>query len=146
MAILQSTQPNLTFTGPLIQVDIGLPSQLRNILEKEKKKIPKPIRTNALIDTGASKSCISSRIANEFKFNPVDIVTMQTAGNPHQTNAYYIFVDLINTFGQPILFDPLKVLEAPLIGQNIGFLVGRDILQRMTFIYTGFTNTILLAI
>ena len=70
MPILQSQQHNLTSTGPIIQVKISLPMQLRNKI-KEKDKIHRPIRTNALIDTGASKTCISSRIVQELNLNPV---------------------------------------------------------------------------
>jgi hypothetical protein len=41
-----------------------------------------------------------------------------------------------------MVFDPIEVIEAPLIGQtNIDCIIGRDILNVGILIYIGYANT-----
>lgn len=66
MPSLTTRLPNLQQTGPLIEVFVSPSSALKEVLEKENKNIPQPVKKMMLIDTGASVSAIKKGIAKEL--------------------------------------------------------------------------------
>lgn len=86
---------------------------------------------------------ISTRVPQQLHLVPHGVVNIYTAGQPTRANVYDIYLDMVPTFrGAPVAFDPIRVAEAPLIGQeNIDCLIGRDILSRGLFLYIGYANT-----
>ena len=47
-------------------------------------------QANALVDTGATRSCVSQRIADKLKVAPIDKKHVQTAGGVFPKNVYRI--------------------------------------------------------
>jgi predicted aspartyl protease len=137
-----TTQPTLVSNGPIIPVKIGLPKIISDALQQQGKSIPSPVQVNALIDTGASRSHISPKISAQLDLIPHGITQMLTAGNPTLTNIFTVSLDIGIVFSQQMVFDPIEVIEAPLIGQtNIDCIIGRDILNVGILIYIGYANT-----
>ena len=87
----------------------------------------------ALIDTGASATCISPNIAQTVGLQPMGMRPMMSATHSVPVNVY--LVDLLLPFGNAGLVVPGKqVMEfAPAGGSPFQILLGRDILCQGTF-------------
>jgi hypothetical protein len=81
MPVFPNRVPNLQNVGPIIEVVIFPPQPVFNKLRQE-GKTPPDKKLIALIDTGASRSCIDDPIANELGLIARDVVRVQTpSGN-----------------------------------------------------------------
>jgi Aspartyl protease len=86
----------------------------------------------ALIDTGASATCISSTVAQSVGLQPIGMRPMTSATHSVPVNVY--LVDLLLPFGNAGLILPgIQVAEfVPAGGSAFQMLVGRDIICRGT--------------
>jgi len=83
--------------------------------------------TQALVDTGASKTSISPRLAEHLALRPRGKVTIQGATGSISTNAYH--VDLVLSFGaQSIVVGNLGVCECDPGWGPFQVRIGRDII------------------
>ena len=118
-----SFQPGI---GPLIDLGIA----------KSGTFIPnQPLKYNsfpALIDTGASATCISPSVAQTVGLQPIGKRPMVSATQAVPVNIY--LVDLILTFGAAVfVVSGAQVMEfVPLGGSPFQILVGRDLICRGT--------------
>jgi hypothetical protein len=89
-----------------------------------------------MVDTGATGSVLRQGLAAQLRLNPVGVTLINT---PSSTNVpcYECLVRLV--FPNNVIFET-TVLEAPLQGQNIDCLIGRDVLSQGVFVYIGYTN------
>jgi hypothetical protein len=105
------------------------------------------LQISALIDTGASHSVIQSGLPQKLSIFPVG---MQLISTPSSVNVpclqYYFRLTFHSTAGLivPIHFDAMFT-EAPLKGQNIQCLLGRDFLAHVVLTYIGPTNNFILS-
>lgn len=107
-------------------------------------QIPSPITGWALIDTGASVTCIDEEAALALQLPAVDVVTMASASHSStQQNVYPIQIEVI---GFPIRLQALRAVGAALKAQDLLLLIGRDVLQVCTLFYNGLTGEITLSI
>jgi len=95
-------------------------------------------KTQALIDTGASYTCIRDAIAQELSLKRVGSCKMYMGEGSPRCPAYTA----------ELVMGPFKFLSTvvgiPAKHQKIDCLLGRDLLQRFTFIYFGPTQEFLL--
>ncbi len=89
-----------------------------------------------MIDTGATSSVIQVGLAAQLGLNPVGVTYINT---PSSTNVacHEYLVRLV--FPNNVLVEA-TVLEAPLQGQHIQCLIGRDILAHGVLVYIGYGN------
>jgi hypothetical protein len=89
-----------------------------------------------MIDTGATGSVIQQGLAAQLGLNPVGLVQIHT---PSSTNVvcYEYAVRLV--FPNNVVFEG-TVIEAPLQGQHIQCLIGRDVLAQAVLVYIGYSN------
>ncbi len=94
-----------------------------------------------MIDTGATGTVISEDIVQQLKLNPVGITFINT---PSSTNVqcYEYLIRLL--FPNNVVTESV-VIAAPLQGQHIQCLIGRDILRHGVLVYIGYTNTFTLS-
>ncbi|MEZ4395949.1 MAG: retroviral-like aspartic protease family protein [Candidatus Krumholzibacteriia bacterium] len=87
----------------------------------------------ALIDTGATRTCISPKVAAEVGLVPTGAQPMASAAGPGVANTY--IADLVLPFG-PVVFGlrnyPLGEFKPP-EEQRVQILLGRDILCKGHF-------------
>ncbi len=97
---------------------------------------PPPLVVNALIDTGASNSSIQQGLVSSLGLQPVGQVLVTT---PSSTNVPCLTYAVRLTFPHHGggFVDLVTVTEMPLQGQNIQFLLGRDILKFAVLTYNG---------
>jgi len=120
-------------------VDVGfvIGSPLEDVLRKAGSPLPSPVQGKALIDTGATGTVIASNIPDLLGLSPVGTAQINT---PSSTGVG-CFIYLIRLlFPNNVVFQTTAV-ALPLQGQGIQCLIGRDVLGKAVFIYTGYTNT-----
>ena len=130
--------------GPTVQVIIGIAQIFADQLLQQGQTLPQPISGNALIDTGASMTCIDDLSAQNLGLPVIDVVQMTSASHAAtQQNVYPIQVQIV---GSPIRGEVPRAIGANLAVQGLIALIGRDFLQHCTLFYNDFTGEITLAI
>ena len=108
------------------------------------KKVPAPEMTIALLDTGASNTCIDNELATKLGLPIVDTLKMTSASHQEvEQPAYPISIEFIGT---SIQFGVPKAMGAHLVAQGLGLLIGRDVLSSFTMFYNGLNGQITLSI
>lgn len=143
--------PFLTFPvgadGALVGVFVALSTPRIDVLKAAGIGFPPPVKANALIDTGASISSISPRIAMGLGLAPSSITPIHSATTgkaPQNCNVY----DVCLAFVQPsvkVLGVNIPVIEVDLSTPGVDVLLGRDMLGQCLFIYDGQSGTFVLA-
>lgn len=139
--------PALQAKGAILQVEVNLPQPLIDLLSAQAKPIPAPSVGMALIDTGASMTCVEESILTALGINPIGLVSLGTAAGPVQRPLYAAKLAFPET---KLLAELSRVVAVDLRGQTIGdkpliALVGRDILQVCQFTYNGSGGFFILA-
>jgi len=139
MPVFPNKVQNLQQIGPIIEVILVPPPPVIAQLKSEGKKPPSK-KVIALIDTGASGSCINEPISKELGLIVRDIVPVQTPSGTTQQGVFDVGFLLIlpRIMTQPIL---IQALGSDLKNQPYQALIGRDILSYCTLIYNGWDNS-----
>ena len=130
--------------GPCIQVTIGIAQSIAEQLLLQGQTLPSPISGVALIDTGASSTCIDSDIAQQMQLPVVNVVNVASASHAStQQNVYPVQIEVV---GFPISIETPNAIGASLRAQGLIALIGRDVLQHCTLFYNGITGSFTLSI
>jgi predicted aspartyl protease len=127
---------DLTAIGPVIDLQIAVPIQVEGLLARDQQPLPTPVPASLLVDTGASNTVIQSGIAQRLGLQPVGTVRVNTPSSANVECPQYS-VRLLLPKG---LVATVTAIEAPLQGQNIHGLIGRDLLQHGVLVYLGTEN------
>ena len=134
--------------GPLVLVAIGISAPHAHAMVKAGKTPPPLVQGTFLIDTGASCTCIDPQLVAPLSLTPTGVVGMQTpstAGISHNCHQYDVMLVIPNGTGSPFVVEAIPVIETHLKSQGIDGLIGRDILQSCTLIYSGSLNLVMLS-
>jgi hypothetical protein len=125
--------------GPFFEVFVSIPQALAEFYTKENIPLPAPIRGIALLDTGASKSCVHAPVMRALKVSPIGVATSHTAAGsvPHSLFPAHFTFPVAK-----IEIDFASVVGVDLSGQTIDeqqliALIGRDVLAMGLFVYNG---------
>jgi len=106
--------------------------------------VPEPVTGWALIDTGASNTCIDDKAAQSMKLPVIDVGLMTSASHAQtKTNIYPIQIE-ITSF--KLRFQSPRTMGAELGPQGLILLLGRDLLAHCLLVYNGLTGQITLAL
>ena len=109
-----------------VQIVFGLAETLAEQLLQQGQSLPQPVSGIALIDTGASSTCIDESLAQQMNLPVIDVVQMMSASHDATpTNVYPIQLQVIGT---PIRVEVPRALGATLASQGYVALIGRDFL------------------
>ena len=128
--------------GPLINLGIAQPGAVKTAAAEGKP--PAFEGCQALVDTGASVTCISREIAQKLELPPAGKMLMASASETREMNSY--LVDIALPFGDPsagvtsIVKSNMTVMEFEPNSQHYQALLGRDILDQALFSMTGYDN------
>ena len=133
----------LRMSGPVIPVQIEIPSALADRLQQAGQTIPAPVSGLALVDTGASVSAVDAGCIQQLGVQPVGMVTVGTAGGPQQQMLYPGRFSFPGTNLPSLDFSSL--LGADLAAQGVAgprtgplvALLGRDLLEHFVLVYNG---------
>lgn len=128
--------PDLQRDGPLVEVDIAVGSHAEAAMQDAGQDVPAPVGVHGLIDTGASSSVVREGIPGALDLHPVGVTRINTPSSTDVPCSEYLvrFV-----FPNDVIFETTAI-EAPLQGQRIECLIGRDVLARAVLIYNGYTE------
>ena len=121
--------------GPIIQVTLGLAENIAQQLVQQGKPVPEPVAGWALIDTGATSTCIDDSAAQKIGLPVID--RGKTSSASHDAIDVNIYPALIAFTGTPIKVNALRAIGANLASQDLVALLGRDVLQNFTLFYNG---------
>ena len=130
--------------GPCLQATISLLQTMAQALVEQGAQVPAPVSGIALLDTGASHTCVDEQIAQQLGLPAVDTVSMASASHASaQRNVYPITVEIA---GLPHQINVAQAIGADLQSQGLVLLLGRDALQFCTLFYNGVTGGITIAL
>ena len=135
--------PNLQGTGPVLEVRLAVSEPLEEWLRERGQDIPPPVALTGMVDTGASGCVVQQGLPTQLGLQPVGTTLINTPSSTNVLCSVYA-VRLVLAGGQVVVNG--TVIEAPLQGQNIQCLVGRDILAHGVLIYIGYANQFTLSV
>ena len=141
MPSLTQRIPDLQKVGPVIEVTLTPSAVFLQKMNVSPSDV-KAVKLLAMIDTGATGTVISNGVAAILGINPVGMTSINT---PSSANVNCNQFDVQILFPNNVNFSSIVVIEAPLQGQHIQCLIGRDILQHGVLIYTGYDNSFTLS-
>jgi hypothetical protein len=137
MPVFPNRVPNLQQIGPIIEIIIVPAQPVTAKLQSEGKSVPTK-KVIALIDTGASCSCINDVIAKELGLVARDIVKINTPAGTTEQPIYDLGIALPNLMNTII---PIQAPGCNLENQPYQALIGRDVLSMCTLVYNGWDNS-----
>ena len=130
--------------GPVVQVSINIEQNVARQLLQQGISLPSPISGQALIDTGATSTCVDDAAAQQLNLPVVDVATIASAS--HATTQQNVYPVTIEVVGLPITINAPRAIGVNLAPQGLMVLVGRDLLQHATFFYNGVDGSFTLSI
>jgi len=132
---------NIAPGGPLLIATIGVSAPRMQAIMAAGGTAPAAISGTFLIDTGASGTCVDAAFIAQLGLQPtgvVPIMTPSTGSNLHHCNQFDVSMFIPGgTSGGGHLIPALAVIETHLKNQGIDGLIGRDVIDNCTFIYSG---------
>jgi predicted aspartyl protease len=128
--------PNLQALGPLVDIRVLVGTPVEQALQRAGTPVPQPVAVKAMIDTGASGSVIDPNTAKQLGLQPVGIVYISTPSSVNVPCPQYVVRFL---FPNNVIIEAFAI-EAPMQGQQIQCLIGRDVLALGVLVYTGYMN------
>ena len=148
MPVFATQVSNLQAIGPIIDGHIGPTPMAIQEMQKAGTPVPAPIPISAMIDTGASSSVIQTGLSQRVGVCPVGLQLINTPSSENVPCLQYLLrLMFLPTGGllMPVHFDAVFT-EAPLKGQNIQCLLGRDFLAHAVLTYVGPTNSFVISL
>ena len=137
--------------GPFLQVLVHVPSALAALLSSQNQVVPPPQPGLALIDTGASGTCVHEPILTGLGLSPIGSTTSGTAAGPTQHDLYAVRLEF-NADGIDREFNSVAAvdLSGQFVNLNTGnqpivALIGRDVMQDWLLVYNGPLGVITIA-
>lgn len=136
MTRLSRTIQTLKRDGPLLRVQVEPVLAAQKAMLADGEEVPS-ISAVMLIDTGASGTLVQTDVLNRLGLESLGTVFLRTptTTEPVARSQYLVRVVL----SEGIAFE-VEVVDAPLSGQGIQGLIGRDILDQLVFTYNGPKN------
>jgi predicted aspartyl protease len=127
--------------GPIIDAFIGVSEAKRLALESAGQPVPPLHQIRALIDTGASCTCLDPSVIMALALTPTGNTAMNTptTGNqPKTCNTYDVSLFIPNGNFVPFALQTIEIAEIDQIAhQGYAGLIGRDVLSTCHLTYDG---------
>ena len=131
-------QVELELSGPTLSIRVERVGAFG--LGGSKKHLPKSKCCDALVDTGADKSCIDIALARDLGLEICDTQTVHGVHGPQQTNYYVALVTIQHLdYSKRLNLAGLPLAKS---GFPQDFLIGRDILKWFVMVYEGDTGKV----
>ncbi len=125
--------------GPILNVEVSLPRLLAEMMSEKGESIPTPAVGWALLDTGASRTCVDGKTISGLGVSPIGLVPVGSASGQAQHDLYPA---RLRFPGEGLDIDFSSVVSVDLAGQAVEdqpiiALIGRDVLARCVLVYNG---------
>ncbi|HEX4146210.1 MAG TPA: hypothetical protein VHY91_22100 [Pirellulales bacterium] len=133
---------NAAFMGgsPLVQVAIGVSMPRSNALVAAGRQPPNPQLCLALLDTGASGTCVDPSILTSLALTPTGSTNVVTPSSavPHQCGMFDVsLIIFMNNQQLHLASLTIPVMGLPLVHQGFAAIIGRDVLAQGMLVYNG---------
>jgi len=132
---------DLESTGPIVPIQLIVGSMDEDTLRLDDSKLHAPLSISAMIDTGARRTVVREDLVTQLNLKPVGATLINT---PSSTNVYCHEYLARVILPHNVIFESF-VIAAPLQGQHIQCLIGRDVLRHSVFIYVGHDDSFTLS-
>jgi predicted aspartyl protease len=143
--------PHLTLQivsgGPLVDIKVGVSQERENALQRAGQPIPAPVQLRAVIDTGASCTCVDPQALLSLALTATGttpIHTPSTQGIAHDAASYDVSITLMHP-ELDLWLGTVPIVESQLGLMGIQALLGRDVLESCLLVYNGETGFFTLA-
>src|SRR5205809_234423 len=127
----------------MVAAFVGVSQARRQALTQAGQPVPNNVQIQAMVDTGASCTCIDPVVLTQLALAPTGIVQISTAStgeSPIAADQYDVSITIPCAPGHP----PLAHVTIPVIGSQLAFqgfhaLIGRDVLSGCLLTYDGLT-------
>ncbi len=120
---------------------VGISAPRRIALQAEAMPVPNAVRIEAMIDTGASCTCIDPAILDQLGLTATGSTTVNTpttGDSPHVVETYDVGLTIYAATEQsPLIHQTMPVIKSQLKPQGIDGLIGRDVLRSCFLTYDG---------
>jgi hypothetical protein len=132
-------QQLLTLLGPTLVVDIGFDPNF-DPTKVGTQPVTQLQGVHALVDTGATQSCVDSALATTINLPVIDRQRISGVGGVHEVNIHIgqIYVPALNS----TIYGNFAGVNLSAGGQPHVVLIGRTFLQHITMIYDGRTGAV----
>ncbi len=143
MPHLTASLQNLAATGPVLNLMVTVSQGLAQALRARGRPVPAPVSVMAMIDTGAAATVITPAVAAGLAIQPTGTSLMVTPSTHQPVSALQYHVDLV--LPNNLTVHGVRAIAAPLLGQHIQCLIGRDVLSFAVLTYLGHANMFVLS-
>lgn len=133
MPRLEKDDPRLRKDGPTVEIRVEPVLDAQRLMRADGDEVPS-ISIRALIDTGASGTLVQTSVIKRLGLEWIGTVLLTTPSTTKPLERYEYRVRVV--LSDAIAFET-DVVEAPLAGQKVQCLIGRDILDYVVFTYDG---------
>jgi len=141
MASFTTKVSDLQANGPIVPIQLIVGAMDEDTLRLDDRNLHAPLSISAMIDTGAKRTVIRADLVNQLNLKPVGATLINT---PSSTNVYCHEYLARVILPHDVIFESF-VIAAPLQGQQIQCLIGRDVLRHGIFIYIGYDDSFTLS-
>jgi predicted aspartyl protease len=134
---------SLTFTqgAPIVNMIVGVSGARYQALTAAGQAIPPLQNVRALVDTGASGTCIDPLVFQALGLQPtgsIPVLTPSTGSTPVDADTYDVAISIPNGNLPALVIHNMPVTASELfVAQGFHALLGRDILQQCVLTYNG---------
>jgi hypothetical protein len=133
-----------------VPVGVAVSQARREALTAAGQDVPLATSIRALVDTGASCTCVDPAVLTALQLSAtgsVAVHTPSTGAALHYAEQYDVSLVIpgAGTHHLPLTIDAVPVIAADLAVQGIHALIGRDVLQDCILIYNGAVGEFTLA-
>lgn len=134
---------NLIDVGPILDIQVAPTRQARDAMRAAGETVPQPETVSAMFDTGATGCVIQQGIAARLNLHPIGSQPVNTPTSQNvQCLRFLVVFQFPPTAGLMIPINvETVVMEAPLQGQHIQCLLGRDFMAHGILVYSGPDNS-----
>lgn len=137
--------------GPRLNALITVTNQRGQALKDAGLTVPSAVPVVAMVDTGASSTCVDPSVLNQLGLSPtgsVPVHTPSSGATPAMKDQFDfgLVIPGADRSHAPLILGAIPVLSAELVAtQGFEVLIGRDILQNCVLVYNGYAQFFTLA-
>lgn len=127
--------------GPLLNAVVEVSEARAELLRSLGQPIPRRVTVKALVDTGASGTCVDPVVLQQLGVDSkgkTQVLTPSTGANHITVDEYDVSLSVYKTANEvPCKINDLAVIESELNVQGFQVLIGRDFLAKCILHYNG---------
>ena len=136
MPTFEVSSTDLRTSGPITQVFIGPSREL--IAAFGAASLASPRSVSALVDTGAASTVITPETAAVLRLRAIGVARIHTPTTVEPVLCRQFHLNIY--FSREFAIEDILAIEAPLTGQAVQCLLGRDVLSHGVLTYSGVEN------